>query len=119
MADKLTRDELIKLMARQAHTNPDLLLSSTVTVRGLITILEWAGVIADTAPVEVVRHEEVLDAILHCPWCGLRHIDEGEWATRPHHTHECQGCGQEWRVEPYARGVTDEYIMNPGRKSGG
>lgn len=35
--------------------------------------------------------------ILHCPECGERHIDKGEFATRHHHTHACQGCGFVWR----------------------
>jgi hypothetical protein len=40
--------------------------------------------------------------LLHCPLCRHRHIDEGEFATRPHHTHACQRCGHEWRpsLEP-------------------
>ena len=47
-------------------------------------------------------------AIIHCPYCHLRHIDEGAWRTRPHHTHRCVGfggCGKEWRVEPYCYGA--------------
>lgn len=35
--------------------------------------------------------------LLACPMCGLRHIDKGEFATKPHHTHACQGCGMVWR----------------------
>lgn len=35
--------------------------------------------------------------ILHCPECGKRHVDEGEFATKPHHTHACQHCGLVWR----------------------
>jgi hypothetical protein len=35
--------------------------------------------------------------ILHCPECGGRHIDAGEFATKPHHTHACQHCGFVWR----------------------
>lgn len=35
--------------------------------------------------------------LLWCPECGTRHIDEGEFATKPHHTHACQGCGMVWR----------------------
>lgn len=35
--------------------------------------------------------------ILHCPWCGERHIDEGDFAEKAHHTHACQGCGFVWR----------------------
>jgi rubredoxin len=32
-----------------------------------------------------------------CPECGELHIDEGEFATKPHHTHSCQHCGLTWR----------------------
>lgn len=35
--------------------------------------------------------------ILHCPECGGRHIDEGEFAMKKHHTHACQHCGMVWR----------------------
>ncbi len=35
--------------------------------------------------------------LLWCPKCGARHIDEGEFATKPHHTHACQECGLVWR----------------------
>ncbi len=34
---------------------------------------------------------------LNCPECGELHVDEGEFATRPHHTHSCQHCGMVWR----------------------
>ena len=34
---------------------------------------------------------------LNCPTCGALHIDEGEFATKPHHTHSCQSCGMTWR----------------------
>ena len=32
-----------------------------------------------------------------CPECNKLHIDEGEFATKPHHTHSCQHCGLTWR----------------------
>jgi hypothetical protein len=35
--------------------------------------------------------------LLTCPSCNERHIDEGEFATKPHHTHACQSCGLVWR----------------------
>jgi len=35
--------------------------------------------------------------LLWCPECGKRHIDEGEFATKIHHTHSCQYCGLTWR----------------------
>lgn len=34
---------------------------------------------------------------LHCPTCHELHIDTGEFATKPHHTHACQNCGAVWR----------------------
>ena len=34
---------------------------------------------------------------LTCPTCGQLHIDEGDFATKPHHTHACQSCGHTWR----------------------
>lgn len=35
--------------------------------------------------------------ILYCPICCYQHLDEEEWATRPHKTHQCQHCSHEWR----------------------
>ena len=35
--------------------------------------------------------------ILHCPGCKTRHIDEGEFKNKAHHTHSCQECGLVWR----------------------
>lgn len=34
---------------------------------------------------------------LTCPECKALHIDEGDFATKPHHTHSCQACGLTWR----------------------
>ncbi len=39
----------------------------------------------------------VIDMLLWCPECGTRHVDEGEFTTKPHHTHACQTCGMVWR----------------------
>lgn len=35
--------------------------------------------------------------ILYCPICTERHIDEGDFARKLHHTHACQSCGHVWR----------------------
>ncbi|HEX4334655.1 MAG TPA: hypothetical protein VH062_02010 [Polyangiaceae bacterium] len=35
--------------------------------------------------------------VLHCPECRARHVDEGEFATKVHHTQSCQSCGLTWR----------------------
>lgn len=39
----------------------------------------------------------IIPMLLWCPSCGARHIDVGEFAKRPHHTHACQNCGMVWR----------------------
>lgn len=36
--------------------------------------------------------------LLWCPECSKRHIDVGEFETKPHHTHACQHCGHVWRL---------------------
>lgn len=52
---------------------------------------------------------EPIDMVLHCPSCGLQHIDEPEahfhddgeahptWTNPPHRSHLCHGCGHIWR----------------------
>lgn len=35
--------------------------------------------------------------IIYCPMCCYQHLDEGEWATRLHRTHQCQHCSHKWR----------------------
>ena len=40
---------------------------------------------------------EAIPMLLHCPMCNKRHIDEGDFATKSHHTHACQHCGHVWR----------------------
>lgn len=46
-----------------------------------------------------VRQEEPLAMVLHCPACGLQHVDEPtvEWSNPPHRSHLCLGCGHIWR----------------------
>lgn len=34
---------------------------------------------------------------LFCESCHQMHIDEGEFKTKPHHTHQCEYCGLVWR----------------------
>lgn len=53
---------------------------------------------------------------LICPACSAPHIDEGEFATKPHHTHACQSCGNVWRPAIVAT-VGVQFL--PGFKNGG
>lgn len=46
--------------------------------------------------------EAPIPMILHCPSCGLQHIDEPDertpdWSNPPHRSHLCHGCGCIWR----------------------
>lgn len=54
--------------------------------------------------------------LLPCPSCGDRHVDRGDFATKPHHTHACQSCGMVWRP---AIGPTVGVQFLPGFKDGG
>lgn len=59
--------------------------------------------IIDTRPnAPRVEGPPPIPLILNCPSCGARHVDKGSFATHPHHTHACQGCGLPWRpaIEP-------------------
>lgn len=47
--------------------------------------------------VNATEQAESVPMLLHCPLCSERHIDEGEFATKLHHTHACQSCGHVWR----------------------
>jgi hypothetical protein len=60
--------------------------------------------------------DAMIPMILHCPQCGERHIDEGEFADKPHHTHACQGCGFVWRP---AKVNTHGVQFLPGYKNEG
>lgn len=43
------------------------------------------------------REHASIPMLLFCPQCSYQHIDEGEWATKPHRTHRCLNCKNEWR----------------------
>jgi uncharacterized Zn finger protein len=46
---------------------------------------------------EPILNGDPIPMILWCPECMERHVDAGEFATKPHHTHACQSCGMVWR----------------------
>lgn len=52
---------------------------------------------SDIDELEAIFRSEPISMLLPCPTCGKRHIDEGEFATKVHHTHSCQHCGNTWR----------------------
>lgn len=52
---------------------------------------------ADTVTRLELEKLEPIPMRITCPDCGELHIDEGEFATKVHHTHSCQRCGLTWR----------------------
>jgi hypothetical protein len=78
--------------------------------RKLISIVDTVlgDATRETNILRVLYHSEIntpIPMLLTCPGprldgqgvCGARHLDEGEWATKVHHTHSCQTCGHTWR----------------------
>lgn len=79
-----------------------------------------AAVVADPpAPIPMV---------LHCPACGLQHVDAAEpergWTNPPHRSHLCHGCGSVWRPADVpttgvqavtTRGSVDNLVDQPAR----
>jgi hypothetical protein len=62
----------------------------------------------------LVTPAKPIDMVLHCPVCGVQHIDapepmnykadadncsvvESHWCNPPHRSHLCHGCGHVWR----------------------
>lgn len=46
---------------------------------------------------QIERLKAPIPMLLRCPACNWQHVDRGEWATRPHRTHQCKVCRHEWR----------------------
>ena len=87
--------------------------------------------------IDRLREQKPIDMILHCPNCGMQHIDEPEgegddeatikrldvWTNPPHRSHLCHGCGHIWRpadvptngvAEIKTRGKNDSPARNDG-----
>lgn len=53
-------------------------------------------------PEQAAPAAQPIDMVLHCPKCGLQHIDAPDertpdWKNEPHRSHLCHGCGHIWR----------------------
>lgn len=61
-----------------------------------------------------LANAEPIPMRLQCPHCAEFHVDVGEFATKPHHTHACQKCGMVWRPAVVA---TVGVVFLPGFKN--
>lgn len=81
--------------------------------------VKWKGRASEAAAERVKRALAVrgiaqvapIDMVLHCPECGVQHIDApeetdpatwtaeryGNWNNPPHRSHLCHACGHIWR----------------------
>ncbi len=59
--------------------------------------LDMRGAAQDALAQLTDRITAPIPMYLTCPKCSERHIDEGDFRTKPHHTHSCQHCGLTWR----------------------
>lgn len=65
--------------------------------------LNWIGTSSHhLLPKPPAAAQEPIDMVLHCPKCGLQHIDAPDertpgWKNEPHRSHLCHGCGHIWR----------------------
>ena len=83
--------ESFRAKENEIHELKSKLLFAEQPFRATITKLE-----ARIAELTTQLREQT-EMLLWCPACGERHIDEGEFATKVHHTHACQHCGMVWR----------------------
>lgn len=79
-----------------------------------------ASMLVVTAPAKTAAPAPI-PMLIWCPDCRVRHVDAGEFATKPHHTHACQACGCVWRpaIEPtvgvqFLPGFVDDPAGNAG-----
>lgn len=100
----MTKDEAIDAIVEAVHgfrgDTPRAVLRDAV--RGVVDAMNGLPIVP--VPMRLV-----------CPECASLHIDVGEFATKPHHTHACQACGAVWRpAVPCTVGVR----FLPGFKNG-
>jgi len=114
MADGLTDEEvLLRTFAEDLHEH----LSNTCELPpDYAESFEVARKLRELVRVVRTTEGDPIPMILTCPSCGERHIDEGAFASKRHHTHACQACGMVWRPAVVA---TVGVRFLPGFKNGG
>lgn len=65
----------------------------------------------------------IIDAVLFCPHCGARHVDEArngeKWHRRAHTTHRCQACGGDFDVYVSGQAQDEQPVKTKPKPSSG
>lgn len=110
----ITEDWLIERCENHRLAWVRTVIAPRFTLKYLLELIKEHRVGADT--VAFILENCALRMRLFCEVCGEQHIDEGEYATKLHHTHTCQRCGLNWRpAVEYTVGI--QFL--PGFKDGG
>lgn len=96
-----------------------LLIETTTAIQPRDSLCGFIYRLAHRALGPGVAEPTPVPLVMYCPR-GHQHVDEGEWATRPHRTHQCQTvipcgcpalyhgdcakiiCGFEWRPAAFS-----------------
>lgn len=91
----------LRWICERALTKAEAADSPSLSREGVVGTLQAVRFILAGA---LSKDEVPIPMILHCPSCGLQHIDalepENDWDNPPHRTHLCHGCGNLWRPAP-------------------
>lgn len=93
LADELAKAGLVLIEPSDHRTRIHQLEAELISARSTLQSVERNNELGKL----IAQVDRPIEMFLNCPLCGARHIDVGEFATKPHHTHACQGCGLPWR----------------------
>lgn len=97
---RLSPDEINALIMLRKDLDPNMeyvAIGKLLEFHDQVVAMADAGLIGVRPAIAKDAAATPIPMILTCPMCSARHIDRGEFATKPHHTHACQSCGMVWR----------------------
>lgn len=95
--EELERSEKKSRLTELHQVGDQLILNGLTESAAVVRGAEREIVALRARLAEAVAPKGPIPMRLLCPVCGELHVDEGEFATRAHHTHACQACGHVWR----------------------
>lgn len=106
MVNPMTPYPELRALAQKAYNDEDELLAQNRDAEARICRKHADEL---TAALDRMQEGEPLNMVLHCPACGMQHIDAPEpryadngaddttWHNPPHRSHLCANCGCIWR----------------------